>query len=80
MPRLQVEPLLFCVAWAALALAGGILAGWRAGAVLSVGLLLVIMPTSSLVLTRVENEAVERTARWGILAVAALGLAAYLAR
>ena len=80
MPRLHVEALVFCVAWATLALAGGLLLGWKAGAILSVGLMLVIMPTSSLVLSRTDSFPVERLARWGILAVAAASLAAYLYR
>lgn len=78
MPRLHIEPLLFCVAWAALAIGGSLVAGWQAGAVLSVGLLLIIMPTSSLVLTRTDSFQVERTVRWTILAVAALALLLWL--
>ena len=73
MPNFQAEPLLFCVAWAALAVAGGVLAGWFAGVILSLGLLAVIMPTSTLVVTRLEDFRIERIVRWGILAVAALG-------
>ena len=68
MPRLHPEPLLFCLVWAALALAGGLLLGWQAGAILSVGLMLVIMPASSLVLTRTDSFPIERQVRWGILA------------
>ena len=78
MTRLHPEALLFCLAWASLALAGGVLAGWPAGAALSVGLLLVIMPTSTLVLTRTENFATERWLRWAILILAGFGLVAYL--
>ena len=78
MPRLHIEPLLFCVAWAALAIGGGLVAGWQAGAVLSVGLLLIIMPTSSLVLTRTDSFQVERAVRWTILAVATLALLLWL--
>lgn len=78
MPRLHVEPLLFCLAWASLAVAGALLGGWRVGVVLSVGLLAIIMPTSSLMVSRVESEVAERAVRWGILAAAAIGLAAYL--
>ena len=78
MPRLHVEALIFCCAWAALALGGGLLAGWQAGAALSVGLLLVIMPTSTLVLTRTDSFAIERWVRWGILVVAGFALLAYL--
>jgi hypothetical protein len=72
-PRLQAEPLLFCLAWAVLALAGGLMAGWPAGAALSVGLMLFIMPVSSLILTRTESFLAERLVRWAILAAAAAG-------
>ena len=80
MPRLHLEALIFCVVWAALALTGGLLLGWQAGAILSVGLMLVIMPTSSLVLSRTDSFPIERLVRWGILATAATGLLAYLYR
>jgi hypothetical protein len=75
MPRLYAEPLIFGLVWAGLALVAGLMAGWKTGAALSVGLMLVIMPVSSLVLTRVESFRVERLVRWGILAVAALAFA-----
>ena len=78
MPRLHAEALVFCFAWAALALAAGLIAGWKWGAGLSVGLMLVIMPVSTLVLTRTESFRAERLARWGILAVAALGFALWV--
>jgi len=80
MPRLHAEALIFCVAWATLALTGGLLLGWQVGAILSVGLMLVIMPTSSLVLTRTDSLPIERLVRWGILAIAAAGLLACLYR
>lgn len=72
MPRLDPEALLFCLVWAGLALAGGLIAGWPAGAALSIGVLVVVMPASLLVLTRTESLAAERTVRWGILAAAAV--------
>jgi hypothetical protein len=75
MPALHVEALIFSLCWAALAIFGGIQAGWLIGAALSVGLLAVIMPTSSLILSRTENFRLERQARWGILLTAALLLA-----
>ncbi|WP_129792048.1 hypothetical protein [Sphingosinicella sp. CPCC 101087] len=75
MPQLRAEPVIFGLAWAALAVAAALTAGWIAGAALSVGLMLVIMPVSSLVLTRAESFRAERLARWGILAVAALAFA-----
>ena len=80
MPRVHPEALLFCLVWAALALAGGWMLGWQAGALLSVGLMLVIMPASSLVLTRNDSFRIERLVRWGILAFAAAGLLACLQR
>jgi hypothetical protein len=72
MPRLYPEALLFCILWAALAVAGFALVGWQAGALLSVGLFMLIMPASALILTRTGNFAAERIVRWGILAVAAI--------
>jgi len=78
MPRLHVEALAFCVAWAAVAIAGFVYAGRLAGALLSVGLMLVVMPASALILSRTEDFALERQARWGILAIAGLGLAIWL--
>ena len=74
MPRLYPEALAFCVAWAALAVAGFALADWRVGALLSVGLFMVIMPASALILSRTSNVALERAVRWAILAVATLAL------
>ena len=78
MTRVHAEPLLFCAAWAALAVSGGLAAGWMAGVILSVGLLMIIMPLSSVVLTRTENFSAERTLRWGVLAFAAVGLLVWL--
>ncbi|MBV9931690.1 MAG: hypothetical protein JO013_12195 [Alphaproteobacteria bacterium] len=72
MPRLYPEALLFCILWAALAVAGFALIGWQAGALLSVGLFMLIMPSSALILTRTGNFAAERIVRWGILAAAAI--------
>ena len=80
MPRFHPEALIFCLVWAGLALAGGWMLGWQAGALLSVGLMLVIMPTSTLVLTRTDSFQTERLVRWGILAVAAASLMAWLNR
>ena len=72
MPRLYPEALAFCVAWAALAIYGGLEMGWKAGAALTLGLFIIIMPTSAFVLSRTGNFSIERAVRWGILAVAAL--------
>ncbi|HYJ82020.1 MAG TPA: hypothetical protein VEW26_04140 [Allosphingosinicella sp.] len=72
MPRLYPEALLFCVLWAALAIWGGLELGWKAGAALTLGLFIIIMPTSALILSRTGSFALERAVRWGILAAAAL--------
>ena len=74
MPKLYPEALLFCVVWVALAVAGWHFAGMAAGLALSVGLFLIVMPASALTLSRTGNFAIERTVRWGILAIAAIVL------
>lgn len=74
MPRLYPEALLFCLLWAGLAIYGGLEAGWKAGAILTLGLFIIIMPTSALILSRTGSFQAERTVRWGILAVAAIAL------
>jgi hypothetical protein len=75
MPKLYPEALAFCILWAALAVAGFALVDWKAGIILSVGLFMLIMPASALILSRTSNFTLERAVRWGILVVAALGLA-----
>ena len=65
-------------AWAALAVAGGYYAGLLVGALLSVGLLILISASSMQVLSQSEDPVMERQVRWGILVVAALALAVYL--
>ena len=80
MPKLNLEALLFCLAWAALAIFAFIRSGTLAGAILSVGLLLVIMPVSSLILHRTGNLGTERQARWGVLIFAALAFAIWRMR
>jgi hypothetical protein len=72
MPKVYPEALLFCLLWAALAIYGGLELGWKAGAALTLGLFILIMPASALILSRTGNFAVERGVRWGILIVAAL--------
>ena len=72
--RLHPEPLLFCVAWAALAIAGGVYAGLWVGVLLSVGLLVLISAASLQVLSQTDDLAMERQVRWGILIVAGLAL------
>jgi tryptophan-rich sensory protein len=77
MPRLYPEALAFCLIWAALAIYAGLSSGWRAGAALTLGLFIVIMPTSALVLSRTGNFAMERAVRWGIFVIAALAFFAW---
>jgi hypothetical protein len=72
MPKLYPEALLFCAIWAALAIWGGLELGWKAGATLTLGLFILIMPTSALILSRTGSFSLERGVRWGILAVAAI--------
>ena len=72
MPKLYPEALLFCLLWAGLAFFGWSRVGWQAGAALTLGLFVVIMPASALTLSRTGNFAVERGVRWGILVIAAL--------
>jgi hypothetical protein len=74
MPKLHLEPLIFCMAWAALAVAGFALLDWKAGVALSAGLFMLIMPSSALILARTSNFVLERAVRWGILVVATLVL------
>ncbi len=78
MPRLMLEPLLFCLCWILLAIAASVLGGTWAGLAIALGLLLVLMPTSAIILTRYEDEKLERQVRWGILVIAGLLLAIWL--
>lgn len=78
MSKLRLEPLAFCFAWALLAFAASVLGGTWAGLVVALGLLTILMPTSAIILTRYEDEALERQVRWGILVIAALALAVWL--
>ena len=72
------DALAYCIAWAALAFAGWHFSGLAAGILLSAGLFLIVMPASALVLTKTGNFRLERGIRWGILALAALGLLSFL--
>jgi hypothetical protein len=74
MPKLYPEALLFCAIWAALAIYGGLELGWKAGAALTLGLFILIMPSSALILSRTGSFSLERGVRWAILAVAAIVL------
>jgi hypothetical protein len=77
MPRLHAEPLLFCLAWAALAIWGGMTSIWI-GILLSGGLAVVLMPLSATIISKREDLVLERQVRWGVLLLAALGLLLYL--
>ena len=72
MPKLYPEALLFCLLWAALAFFGWSRVGWQAGAALTLGLFILIMPTSAAILSRTGSFLLERWVRWGILAVATI--------
>jgi hypothetical protein len=74
MQRLNLEALVYSLVWGVLAVIGWQVAGLKAGILLSVGLFLVVMPTSAIVLSRTGNFALERGIRWGILALAALAV------
>lgn len=74
MPKLYPEALLFCAVWAGLAIWGGLELGWKAGAALTLGLFVLIMPTSAMILSRTGSFKLERGVRWGILAAAAVVL------
>ena len=80
MSKLRLEPLTFCLCWIALAVAASLLGGTWAGLAVALGLLLVLMPTSAFILSRFEDEMLERQVRWGILAIAGLLLAIWLTR
>ena len=80
MSKLRLEPLTFCLCWIALAVAASLLGGTWAGLAVALGLLLVLMPTSAFILSRYEDEKLERQVRWGILALAGLLLAIWLTR
>jgi hypothetical protein len=74
MPKLYPEALAFCIVWSLLAVWGWSALGVTAGLLLSVGLFMIIMPSSALILSRTSNFALEKAMRWTILAVAALAL------
>ena len=78
MSKLRLEPLTFCLCWILLAVAASVLGSTWAGLAVALGLLLVLMPTSAFILTRYEDEKLERQVRWGILVIAGLLLAIWL--
>ncbi len=77
MLRFNLDAFLYCLAWAALAILGWNVGGLRVGLLLSVGLFLIVMPTSAIILSRTGSFRRERIVRWGILAVAALALLSF---
>ena len=77
MPRFNLDALIYCIVWAALAIAGWHLAGLRAGLLLSIGLFLIVLPASALILSRTGNFRLERGVRWGLLLVSACALIFY---
>jgi hypothetical protein len=79
MPKLHAEPLIFCLAWAALAIAAAATASIWTGILFSAGLAIVLMPLSATIISKTENLVLERQARWGLLVLAALALSAWLA-
>lgn len=78
MPRIYPEPLLFCLAWAGLAIAAGVLGSVWMGILFSAGLALVLMPLTATVVSRTDDFNLERQVRWGVLVLAALGLTVWL--
>ena len=74
MRKLNLEALVYSIVWGVLAVIGWRVAGLKAGILLSVGLFLIVMPTSAIVLSKTGNFSLERGIRWGILALAALAL------
>ena len=75
MPKVHIEPLAFCIAWAAVAIGAGIAIGIWTGILFSVGLAFILMPLSATIVSKTENFALERRVRWGLLAIAAATLA-----
>ena len=78
MPKLRLEPLTFCFCWILLAVAASVYGGTWAGLAVALGLLLVLMPTSAIILSKYEDEILERQVRWGLLVIAGLLLALWL--
>ena len=77
MRRFNLDALLYCLAWAALALLAWRIGGIPLGLIFSAGLFVIVMPASAVILSRTGNFATERAVRWGILALAALALLSF---
>jgi hypothetical protein len=78
MPKIYPEPLLFCLAWAALAIAAGLMGSIWMGILFSAGLAIVLMPLTATIVTKTGDFTLERQVRWGLLVLAALGLTIWL--
>jgi hypothetical protein len=78
MPKLHPEPLLFCLAWAALAVWAAVIGSIWLGILFSAGLAIILIPLSATIVSRTESFALERQVRWGLLVLAALALAIWL--
>lgn len=78
MPRFHAEAMLFCLAWTALAISAAVTVSVWMGILFSAGIAVILMPLSAMIVSRTENMAVERQARWGLLVLAALSLSLYL--
>jgi uncharacterized protein (DUF58 family) len=78
MPKLYPEPLLFCLAWAALAITAGLMASIWMGILFSAGLAIILMPLTATIVTKTGDFRLERQVRWGLLMLAALALAVWL--
>ena len=77
MRSLNLDALLYCLAWAALAIAGWRVGGVRVGLLVTAGLFAIVMPTTALVLSRTGSFQKERIVRWTILAIAGVALLSY---
>ena len=77
MRRLNLDALAYCLVWAALAIFAWNAISHRAGLLASVGLFLIVMPTSAIILSRTGNFRIERGVRWSLLAIAALALLSF---
>jgi hypothetical protein len=75
--RLHLDALLYCIVWAALAIYAWNAVSHRAGLLASIGLFLIVMPTSLILLSRTGSFRLERTIRWAILAVAAIAVLSF---
>ncbi len=69
------EAAAFCLAWVAVAVAAYVLEGMIAGALMTFGMLLIVMPASAILISRYDDFTLERTVRWSILLTAGALLA-----